>query len=140
MPSSKLYRWYNKKTTIKITIEHENLNLVGLIDQIRGLEGKIVEKVIRDVEKEEVEKELDFSNMYVVCDSNRKINDVFENAKGIQICHFHAVKYVDYCLWKEDSAKNFRKKMRRILKSCLHTLQNSVEKFWRDKATERLKD
>ncbi|KXA99287.1 hypothetical protein AKJ40_03510 [candidate division MSBL1 archaeon SCGC-AAA259M10] len=44
-----------KKTTIKITIEHENLNLVGLIDQVKGLEREIVEKVIRDVEKEEVE-------------------------------------------------------------------------------------
>ncbi|KXA89176.1 hypothetical protein AKJ61_03425 [candidate division MSBL1 archaeon SCGC-AAA259B11] len=30
--------------------------------------------------------------------------------------------------------------MRRILKARLHTLQNSVEKFWRDEDTERLKD
>ncbi|KXA89517.1 hypothetical protein AKJ61_02715 [candidate division MSBL1 archaeon SCGC-AAA259B11] len=285
-----------KKTTIKITIEHENLNLVGLIDQVKGLEGEVVEKVIRDVEKEEVEglcggeydrtryqrhgsksrtfktsvgaldldltrvrdketgevfapveealampkrkviledvslesieqisklsyrkavetvqelshsklskstlwrrvqeleisaeprsdadvilvdetkvhnqgedpfnylhlvlgynteeeeysllsagvnvewseirkeleKELDLSNVYVVCDSDREINDAFEGSKGIQICHFHAVKYVDYCLWKEDAPKNFRKKMRRILKSRLHTLKKIKEVY-----------
>ncbi|KXA90253.1 hypothetical protein AKJ57_04305 [candidate division MSBL1 archaeon SCGC-AAA259A05] len=90
--------------------------------------------------REELEKEVDLGNAYVVCDSDREINDAFEGAKGIQICHFHAVKYVDYCLWKEDAPKNFRKKMRGILKSRLQTLQNSVEKFWQDRDTERLKD
>ncbi len=90
--------------------------------------------------RKELEKTLDLSNVFVVCDSDREINDAFEDAKGIQICHFHAVKYVDYCLWKEDAPKNFRKKMRRILKSRLSTLQNSVEKFWRDEDTERLED
>ncbi|KXA99288.1 hypothetical protein AKJ40_03515 [candidate division MSBL1 archaeon SCGC-AAA259M10] len=78
--------------------------------------------------------------MYVVCDSDRELNDSFEDSKGIQICHFHAVKYVDYCLWKEDAPKNFRKKMVGILKSRLATLRNSVEKFWRDEDTERLED
>ncbi|KXA89924.1 hypothetical protein AKJ62_02055 [candidate division MSBL1 archaeon SCGC-AAA259D14] len=90
--------------------------------------------------RNEIEKEVNLANAYVVCDSDREINNAFEGAKGIQICHFHAVKYVDYCLWKEDAPKNFRKKMRRILKSRLSTLQNSVKKFWRDEDTERLKD
>ncbi|KXA93121.1 hypothetical protein AKJ64_01425 [candidate division MSBL1 archaeon SCGC-AAA259E17] len=43
-------------------------------------------------------------------------------------------------VWKEDAPKNFRKKMRRVWKSRLSTLQNSVKKFWRDEDTERLKD
>ncbi|KXA89949.1 hypothetical protein AKJ57_04625, partial [candidate division MSBL1 archaeon SCGC-AAA259A05] len=90
--------------------------------------------------RKEIGKEVDLANAYVVCDSDREINEAFGDAKGIQICHFHAVKYVDYCLWREDAPKNFRKKMRRILKSRLSTLQNSVKKFWRDEDTERLKD
>lgn len=90
--------------------------------------------------RKELEKDVDLQGTYVVCDSDREINDVFENAKGIQICHFHAVKYVDYCLWKEGAPKNFRKKMRGILKSRLGTLRNSVEKYWQDRDTGRLKD
>ncbi|KXB03847.1 hypothetical protein AKJ45_00300 [candidate division MSBL1 archaeon SCGC-AAA261F19] len=88
----------------------------------------------------EIGKEVDLENAYVVYDSDREINDAFDGQKGIQICHFHAVKYVDYCLWKEDAPKNFRKKVRRILKSRLQTLQNLVKKSWRDEVTERLED
>ncbi|KXA98321.1 hypothetical protein AKJ40_04830 [candidate division MSBL1 archaeon SCGC-AAA259M10] len=90
--------------------------------------------------REEIGEEVDLSEVYVVSDSDREILDAFRGAKGIQLCHFHVAKYANYCLWKEDAPKNFRKKMRRILKSRLSTLQNSVKKFWRDEDTERLKN
>ncbi|MGC8817526.1 MAG: ISH6 family transposase [Candidatus Hadarchaeum sp.] len=88
--------------------------------------------------RKKLESRLDLSKIYVVCDSDREINNAFQGVRGIQICHFHAVRYADYSLWTEGAPKNFRKKMRGILQSRLCILQNSVEHFWRDRDTERL--
>lgn len=48
--------------------------------------------------KKELEKEIYLENKYVVYESDREIDDAFEDVKEIQIFHFHAVKYVDYFL------------------------------------------
>ncbi|KXA96781.1 hypothetical protein AKJ38_02620 [candidate division MSBL1 archaeon SCGC-AAA259I14] len=45
-----------KKTTLEVSIQHENLNLMGLVNQIEGLEKEIVEKVIYAIEEREVEE------------------------------------------------------------------------------------
>lgn len=87
-----------------------------------------------------LERKIDISNAYVVCDSERQIDLAFGGkVKGIQLCHFHAIKYLNYALWKENCPKNFRKKCRRKLEEILCTLQNSAKKFDRDRDSERLK-
>ncbi len=58
--------------------------------------------------RKELEKELDLANTYVVCDSDREINNAFEGAKGVQICHFHAVKYVDLFAMEGGCAEEFQ--------------------------------
>lgn len=88
-----------------------------------------------------LERRIDISNSYVVCDSERQIDLAFKGkVKGIQLCHFHAIKYLNYALWKENCPKNFRKKCRRKLEEILCTLQNSVKKFDGDRDSERLKN
>lgn len=88
-----------------------------------------------------LEKKIGIDNSYVVCDSERQIDLAFEGiVKGIQLCHFHAIKYLNYNLWRENCPKNFRKKCKRKLEEILCTLQNSVKKFDRDKDSERVND
>ncbi|KXA91031.1 hypothetical protein AKJ57_02650, partial [candidate division MSBL1 archaeon SCGC-AAA259A05] len=44
------------KAKIEITIEHENINLMGLVNQAEGLDKAIVEKFIYAIEEDMVEE------------------------------------------------------------------------------------